>query len=303
MVSTDSTHQPANLPVPAPVTSRWMWGVVVLFMVMHVLEWADRWLLAAVLPQIDQELNLSEPQTGWLSTVLLVGLAAASLPIGYLADRVRRPRLLGLGFAVWSIATIVTGLARSYDQIQIARLLVGVGSATFEVIALTILMDLFPRPVRARVLGVFFLAVPIGTALGLSVVGTIARVTTWQTAFLVVGAPGFLLALVALVLPDPVRGSSEPVDVERLRLHERTGPSREDYIDLMVNSSYTYSVFGITFSSFALAGLVYWSPTFLTVAKRMTADQADTPLLMTFLGAAILGTALGAVAGRAVWKG
>jgi predicted MFS family arabinose efflux permease len=294
-VSADSSHQPANLPVPAPATSRWMWGVVALFMFMHVLEWADRWLLAAVLPQIDQELNLSEVQTGWLSTVLLVGLAGASLPIGYLADRLRRPRLLGLGFAVWSIATIVTGLARSYDQIQIARLLVGVGSATFEVVALTILMDLFPRPVRARVLGIFFLAVPIGTALGLGVVGTIARVTTWQTAFLVVGAPGFLLALVALILPDPVRGSSEPVDVERLRLHERMGPSREDYIDLMVNSSYTYSVFGITFSSFALAGLVYWSPTFLTVAKGMTEDQAESPLLMTFLGAGALGTALGAL--------
>ena len=75
---------------------------------------------------------------------------------------------------------------------------------------------------------------------------------------------------VALVLPDPVRGSSEGVDIQRLRLHERVGPSREDYIDMMVNSSYTYSVFGITFSSFALAGLVYWSPTFLTVAKGLT---------------------------------
>ena len=235
--------------------------------------------------------------------MLLLGLAAASLPIGYLADRLRRPRLLAIGFAVWSMATVATGLARSYDQIQVARALVGVGSATFEVVALTILMDLFPRAVRARVLAVFFLAVPMGAALGLSVAGAFAHVTTWQTAFLAVGAPGLLLALVSLVLPDPVRGSSEGVDIERLRLHERVGPSREDYIDLMVNSSYTYSVFGITFSSFALAGLVYWSPTFLTVAKGLTEAQAESPLLMTFLGAAILGTAAGALAGRPVREG
>ena len=248
----------------------------------------------AVLPQISEELNLTEIQAGWLSTVLLLGLAAASLPVGYLADRLRRRRLLAMGFAVWSMATVATGLARSYDQIQLARALVGVGSATFEVVALTILMDLFPRAVRARALAVFLLAVPIGAALGLSVASAFARVTTWETAFLAVGAPGLLLALVALVLPDPVRGLSETVEIPRLRLHERVGPSREDYVDLMVNSSYTYSVFGVTFSSFALAGLVYWAPTFLTVAKGLTEARAESRLFMTFLGAAILGTAAGA---------
>ncbi len=77
-------------------------------------------------------------------------------------------------------------------------------------------------------------------------------------------------------------------------MHERVGPSQEDYIDLMVNSSYTYSVFGITFSSFALAGLVYWSPTFLTVAKGLRPHQVGSPLLMTFLGAGFVGTAAGA---------
>ena len=275
-------------------TPRWMWGVLLLFFAMHLLESVDRWLLAAVLPQISEELNLSGIQAGWLSTVLLWGLAAASLPVGYLADRLRRRRLLATGFALWSMATVATGLAHSYDQIQLARALVGVGSATFEVVALTILMDLFPRAVRARVLAVFFLAAPMGAAVGLSVAGAFARMTTWETAFLAVGAPGLLLALVSLVLPDPVRGLSEGVDIPRLRLHERVGPSREDYIDLMVNSSYTYSVFGITFSSFALAGLVYWSPTFLTVAKGLTEVRAESRLFMTFLAAAILGTAAGA---------
>ena len=149
---------------------RWAWGVLVLFFAMNLLDSVDHWLLAAVLPRVSDELNLSEIQAGWLSTVLLLGLAAASLPVGYLADRLRRPRLLAMGFAVWSVATVATGLARSYDQIQIARALVGVGSATFEVVAL----DDPDGPVsasgsRTRVLAVFFLAVPVGAALGLSV--------------------------------------------------------------------------------------------------------------------------------------
>jgi MFS transporter, Spinster family, sphingosine-1-phosphate transporter len=279
----------------APTASRFAWSVLVLFVGMHVLDTANRWLLLGALSQQEarNEITLSEDQLGWLSTVLLLGLAGASVPIGFLVDRLNRPRLLAIGVAVWSMATVSTGLARSYDQLQVARALVGAGGAAFTLVALTMLMDLFPRRVRARVLAIFYLAVPVGVFLGLSVGAALASVTSGQTAFLAVGAPGLLLALLALTLRDPVRGLSEGIDEERLRLHERVGPSQEDYVDLMVNSSYTYSVFGLTFSSFALAGLVYWSPTFLTVAKGLTEAQADSPLSLTFLGAAVLGTVAG----------
>ena len=136
-------------------------------------------------------------------------------------------------------------------------------------IALTLIMDLFPRTIRARALAAYFLAVPLGAALAVSFGAALAKVTNWQVAFLAAGAPGLVLALLALVFPDPTRGLSEGVDLERLRLHEKVGASPEDYTDLMVNSSYTYSLFGITFSWFALAGLIYWSKAFLTVAKGL----------------------------------
>ena len=133
-------------------------------------------------------------------------------------------------------------------------------------------MDIFPRGVRARVLSAYFLAMPLGAALGLSLGAAIARAADWHTAFLIAGAPG-LLAGAPRAARCPTRcgararGSSE----HRLRLHERVGPSREDYIDLMVNSSYTYSVFGMAFSTFAIGGLVFWLPTFLMVVQEMPA--------------------------------
>ncbi len=114
-------------------------------------------------------------------------------------------------------------------------------------------------------------------------------------AFLVTGAPGLLLALLALIFPDPTRGLSEGVDIERVRLHEKVGASAEDYTDLMVNSSYTYSLFGITFSTFALAGLMYWSWAFVTVAKGLPDSLVDPTLGISFLGAAIVGTLAGGV--------
>jgi predicted MFS family arabinose efflux permease len=260
---------------------------------MHLLDSVDRWLLASVLRQIGQELEIAEVEAGWLSTVLLLAFAITCLVVGYFVDRMRRPRLLAVGFAIWSLATVATGLASSYEQLEVARSLVGIGSATSMVVAFTLLMDLFPPAARGRALSGLLIAMPLGAGVAMSLGSALARATSWQTAFLMVGGPGLALALLALLVPEPVRGLSEGVQLPRLRLHQQIGPSREDYIDLMVNSSYTYSVFGITFSSFALAGLIYWLPAFLTSVKGLTRDQADFPLGTTFLVAATLGTAGG----------
>jgi MFS family permease len=283
------TGQSAGLPV-AETVPRWAWGVFALLFVMYLLDSAHRWLLTAVLPRLGTDLELSPSQAGWLSTVLLLGFAASAPAIGYLADRLRRPRLLAIGFALASLATVGSGLVATYDLLQLARALVGIGGAAFMVVALAMLMDLFPRGLRGRILAGFFLAMPLGAALG---IGMGAAFASWQTAFLAAGAPGLVLALLALALPDPVRGWSEGVDIPRLRFHEHVGPSREDYIDLMVNSSYTYSVFSLAFSSFALAGLVYWLPSFLTAVKGLTVAQAGLPLGEILVAAAVLGMGAG----------
>src|SRR5439155_21454648 len=89
----DPSSRPPGLPAAGAVP-RWAWGAFALLFVMHLLDSAERWLLTAVLPQVSQELQLSETQAGWLSTVLLLGFTAGGPPIGYLADRLRRPRLL-----------------------------------------------------------------------------------------------------------------------------------------------------------------------------------------------------------------
>jgi MFS transporter, Spinster family, sphingosine-1-phosphate transporter len=294
--------RPVGVPNVAPPVPRWAWGLLLLLCAMNLFDSVDRWLLAAVLrmPKVRIELELSEGQAGWLATLLLLSLAISSPPIGYVVDRFTRPRLLALGFALWSLATVSTGLARTNDQMQLARALVGVGGAISSVVGLTLLMDLFPRTVRARALTAYFLAVPLGAALALSFGVALATVTTWQVAFLAAGAPGLLLALLALIFPDPTRGSSEGVDLERLRLHEKVGAGPEDYTDLMVNSSYTYSLFGITFSWFALAGLIYWSKAFLTVAKGLPDAMVDSTLGISFLAAALLGTLAGG--GLAEWS-
>ncbi len=148
------------------IAHRLAWGIFGLVFLVHLLDSLDRWLLPAVLRPVSEELELTDIQAGWLATILLLSYAVWSPIIGYLADRFRRPRLMAIGIAVWSLATVGTGLARSYDQLQLARVLVGIGGSTFGVIAMTFLMDLFPRGVRARVLSAYYLAMPLGAALG-----------------------------------------------------------------------------------------------------------------------------------------
>ena len=281
---------------------RWAWGVLGILFLAHLLESFDRWLLPAVLQPLSEEMELTEDQTGWLATVMIVSFAVWSPIAGYLADRLRRPRLLAVGMAVWSLATVSTGLARSYNQIQMARVLVGVGGSTLGVVGLTMLMDLFPRGVRARVLSTYSLAIPIGAALGMSLGSVIARIATWQTAFLVAGVPGVILALLVLILPDPVRGASEEVD-EGLETARAGGPSQEDYIDMMVNSSYTYSVFGLAFSMFAIGGLVFWLPSFLMVIKEMPAERVTMWLSLVIPSAVIAGHGYRRLAGRPLARG
>lgn len=287
------TAAPAR-PTGTIAVPPWAWGLLALVSAMHALGSADVWLMASVLRRVTADLALDETDAGWLATALLVGAAVAGPMVGYLADRWRRPRLLAVGFAAWSLAVVATGLARSYDQLQAARVAVGVGGMAATVIALTLLADAFPRRMRGRAFAAFFLAVPEGAVLGRLLATTLPPLAGWQAAFLAVGAPGLALALLALLVPEPVRGATEPVDEARLRLHERIGPSQEDYVDLMVNSSFNYSVFGTAFSSFALAGLAYWFSPFLA-ARGAPPDHAEHFSTMILLAASVAGLIAGGV--------
>ncbi|APW61326.1 MFS transporter [Paludisphaera borealis] len=285
-----SGASPLGEPRPAPW---WAWGALGFLFLAQMLGSFDHWLFTALILPIGLELELLDEQAAWLSSLTLIAASLWAPTLGFFADRMRRPRLAALAIAAASLATIVTGMAASYDQLQAARVLVGIGGVSFRVIALTLLMDLFPRGVRARVLAAYFLALPAGAALGLGLGPALDIGLTWHTAFLIAGAPGLLVAMAALVLPEPARGISEGVAVPRLRLHEAVGPSVEDYVDLMVNSSYTYSVFGLTFTTFVIGGLFYWLPSFLTGVRMIPADRVGPMLAVVLPTAMAVGIAGG----------
>ncbi len=282
---------PAPIPAPEP-TPRWAWYVLALLFAIHTLIQADLWLIAAVLPEVKQELALDETDAAWLPTALLGAAAIAAVAAGYLADWMSRPRLLAVGMGAWGMAVVGTGLARSFDGLQLARAAAGAGGAATSVVAMTLLVDVFPRRRRGRALAAFFLGMPAGALLSLGIRAAVPVQAGWPAAFLAAGAPGLVLAILALFLPHPIRGDSEPVDSRRLRLHEYLGPSQEDYIDLMVNSSFNYALLGLASSAFAVAGLAYWLPAFLG-SRGMAPQPAGRLAIVILLASAVAGTVVG----------
>src|ERR671937_31433 len=184
-------------------------GLVVLTLI-NLFNYLDRFVLPAVLPSIKRsELRPSDTQLGFLGSGFIIVYMLSAPIIGVLGDRRSRPRLIAAGVAVWSVATALGGLATSYLALLGARALVGIGEAAYGTISPALLADYFPAHQRGRVFAIFFMATPVGSALGYVVGGVVDHLYGWRHAFFVAGLPGLLLAALALRLHDPERGSRD----------------------------------------------------------------------------------------------
>ena len=190
--------------------------VLCVLTLVYALNFVDRQLLAILQESIKAELLLSDTQLG-----LLTGFAfalfyvLAGVPIARLADRSSRRNVIAISIAVWSFMTAISGLVVNYTQLLLARMGVGVGEAGCSPPAHSMISDMYPEESRATALSFYSIGINIGIMLGFILGGWINQVFGWRTAFIVVGAPGLLVALyVRLTVAEPIRGWSENKVVE-----------------------------------------------------------------------------------------
>src|SRR5215831_11598150 len=184
------------------------YGLVVVTL-LNFLNYIDRYILAAVLPRMQTELSLTNTQAGLLATAFLFAYFITSPIFGALGDRLSRTRLMAVGVSAWSVATAATGIMRSFGQLMMTRSCVGVGEAAYATISPALLSDYFPKSQRGRAFAVFYVAIPVGAAVGYLLGGLIEPALGWRAAFYVVGFPGIVMALLALTVADPPRGATE----------------------------------------------------------------------------------------------
>jgi MFS family permease len=189
------------------------WYALSVLFVINALNFFDRQIIGAVGEPIRKEFGLSDSALGALNTAFTLIYAFVGLPLGKLADRYSRKKILAVGVFVWSLMTAASGLARNFWQIFVLRLGVGIGEASCAPAATSLIGDYFPATQRAKAMSIFMLGLPVGLALSFAVSGAVAKNYGWRTAFLVAGIPGLICVLAVLFIKEPNRGTVETVDV------------------------------------------------------------------------------------------
>jgi MFS family permease len=221
---TDNTSVPLGRTDPSPaaqpaVTGGRAWAVLIMLCFVYVLNFLDRQLLAILSKPIQDTMHISDSQLGLIGGFYFaLFYCVISIPVGYLADRTSRTKVLALACAVWSGATMGCGLAANYLQIAIARMTVGFGEAGGVPPSYAIITDYFPPGRRGTALGIFNTAPGIGAALGIAFGAAIAAAFSWRHAFVVLGSIGLVTAVaVLLIVREPPRGGLDPASAQTVR--------------------------------------------------------------------------------------
>lgn len=259
---------------PPYPSAAYSWYVVFVLMLAYVFAFLDRQILALLVDPIKQDIGITDFQMS-----LLLGPAFAffyvtlGIPIGRLADHKSRRTIIGIGIAVWSIMTAACGLAKTFTHLFIARIGVGVGEATLQPCATSVLSDYFPREKRGRAISVYSMGLGIGAGLALVVGGQaiaavsggaaytlplIGEIKGWQLVFVVVGLPGLLIAALMFTVKEPYRRDRIAVgreDVEQLPIR--------DVVKFLISRWRTYGSHFLGLSIMGIIGNAYlaWIPT------------------------------------------
>jgi MFS family permease len=239
---------------------------LLLLLAINLFNYIDRMVLAAVEPDIRRELLLStdpndpnaKAKMGLLSTAFVVTFMLASPVFGLMAGHFNRWLIIAVGVALWSLASGASGLATTFTTLLLTRCFVGIGEAAYGPVAPTVICDYYPVARRGQVLSWFYLALPVGGALGFTLGGQVAASSLgWRWAFYLVVPPGLLLGLLALFMREPARGAADVSSTPPRR------PRPRDYLVLLRTPSYVLNTLGMTAMTFAIGGVAYWMPEYL----------------------------------------
>jgi len=207
-------------------------------------------------PETKQRLDRTiEGKMGSLNLAFMVTYMLTAPLFGFLADRMPRWVLVGIGVTAWSLATGATGLAGTFVVLFLTRCLVGVGEAAYGPVAPTVISDLYPVQKRGSVMAIFYAAIPVGSALGYVLGGKVTTLAggDWRWAFFAVVPPGLLLGFWCFLMKDPRRGSADPGAVARKA-------TWADYKLVLNTPSYLLTTLGMTAMTFAMGGMAFFMP-------------------------------------------
>jgi predicted MFS family arabinose efflux permease len=258
-------------PAGEPTAPAGAWVALTMLCFIYVLNFLDRQLLSILAKPIQDTLQVTDSQLGLIGGLYFaLFYCLISIPVGWLADRTNRIYVLSFACALWSAATIACGLARTYPELVIARMTVGVGEAGGVPPSYAIISDYFPPSRRGTALGLFNLGPPIGAALGVAFGASIASAFGWREAFVALGAVGVVAAVALLLLVrEPRRGGLDPVGA----IPQKKSSFFQTFGMFFSRKTLVLAAFGGGATQFITYGLGNFTVLFLMREKGMTLDQ------------------------------
>ncbi len=242
-------------------------GTLLLLIALNLLNYIDRYILPGELSLIQREFHSTDQQMGALTTALFFFYMIAAPLTGWLGDRFPRKPLIIAGAVLWSLATLATAWVHDYTTLYIRHALVGVGEATFGIFAPAVLADFYPERERNRILSIFYLAIPVGAALGYLAGGQMGPLWGWRAPFYICAIPGLVIAtLYGWLGREPQRGACD---------HIRPTLNRSTFRGLFTNPAYLTATFGLAALTFAMGGISNWVPEFLRRSAGLSVGSAS----------------------------
>lgn len=268
-----------------------------LLLAINLFNYIDRQVLASVEPEIRAHFfRTDDPNahalTGLLGTAFLVSYMISAPIFGWLADRMSRWLIIGTSVILWSGATAASGIVGTFALLLTMRLFVGVGEGGYGPAAPTIIADFFPLAIRGRMLSYFYVALPVGSAIGYAVGGFVTSHWGWETAFFAVAPPGLLLGLACFLRRDP-REQFE-------KLKQKPRASLRDYLGLVRIRSYVLNTLAMTALTFAIGGMAFWIPGYLQYRGLPPSSRIIFGAILVFAG--LTATLLGGFTGDLLRK-
>lgn len=273
-----------------------------ILLIINILNYADRYVLSAVLPQIKHEFHLTDFQGGLLISSFLIVYAIATLPLGVWADRGIRKNIVALCVGLWSIATALAGFARNLIQLFFLRSILGIGEAGYGPASLSLLGDFFSKEHRGRILSFWSIGTLLGAAIGVSLGGRIADTLGWRWAFYIVGIPGLIAAFLIWRTAEPARGTFDKEIDEDNAADEADMAAEHGNLgkhfwktaqQLFRIPTYWVLLGAMIFSFFTIGGTSFWLTSYLVRDFGLSLTRAGSLAGLVLICSGLAGTLIG----------
>lgn len=235
-------------------------AVLLVLTLVYVFNFLDRQIIGIVAPFIQADLGFTDAQLGWLMGLAFAALyCTVAIPIALLADRFNRVKIVSVSLAIWSVFTVLTGMAQTFTQMLIARVGVGIGEAGGSPPSHSIISDLYTKEERSSALGIYSLGIPLGIMMAYFITGTLLGIegVSWRAVLIVLGVPGILLAaFMMLRVPEPIRGATDAVSAEKAV--PKPGEFSRNIKELLSIRSWWFMCLAVSFVSFGGYALSNW---------------------------------------------